>query len=317
MVDFLGAKTSHRLHRDRGRMHWDVDALVVRSGPKDKARDREQSIESGRSRRQITTTWSDIANAAKEHDIFVLSDEIYSRILYDVAFESIADFPQMAGAHLHPRWFFQDLCHDRLEARLRRDARVPRSACRTPGDEFHILHRHVYPACGGRGAHRTSRRGRQNGGGVPPATRSHRRGAQRRSRAYIAPCPTAPSMFSQHRIDRKAIARAADYLLYEADVAVLSGTAFGSNGEGYLDCHTPTRTRTWNAHSNDGNGPGELPADNVALAFRRSKLRGCSSFGIDEWLGAGLVLRAQRPRSPRPSWPYEFALPSKPRRCGA
>ncbi|MBL7100616.1 MAG: pyridoxal phosphate-dependent aminotransferase [Nanoarchaeota archaeon] len=37
----------------------------------------------------------EIAELAKKHDLWVISDEVYSRILYDTEFESITQFPEM------------------------------------------------------------------------------------------------------------------------------------------------------------------------------------------------------------------------------
>ena len=66
-----------------------------------------------------------IADAVRDRDLMVLSDEIYSRIYYgDEPPVSIASMPGMLEKTDHSRRFFEDLCDDRMAHGLWRDAGV-------------------------------------------------------------------------------------------------------------------------------------------------------------------------------------------------
>lgn len=58
-----------------------------------------------------------IAEVAVEHDLFVISDEIYSELTYGTDHVSIASFPGMREDDCHQR-IFQRICHDRMAAWL-------------------------------------------------------------------------------------------------------------------------------------------------------------------------------------------------------
>ena len=61
-----------------------------------------------------------VCELAKEKNFLILSDEMYSRLVYgDGKFYSIASFPDMKERTIIINGFFQDLCNDRLESRLR------------------------------------------------------------------------------------------------------------------------------------------------------------------------------------------------------
>ena len=64
-----------------------------------------------------------IAEVARERDLWVLSDEIYARLVYDQPAPSIAALPGMAERTDHLRRLLQDLCHDRLAPGLWHHAR--------------------------------------------------------------------------------------------------------------------------------------------------------------------------------------------------
>ena len=55
-----------------------------------------------------------IADIALEHDLVVLADEIYGRIVYDGEHVSITTIPGDAGTDDRPRRLQQDLRDDRL-----------------------------------------------------------------------------------------------------------------------------------------------------------------------------------------------------------
>ena len=60
-----------------------------------------------------------IAKKAQEFDCWVMSDEIYARLIYDGLKIRIHRFPaRHAGTHHHRGWFLQDLFDDRLATRL-------------------------------------------------------------------------------------------------------------------------------------------------------------------------------------------------------
>ena len=71
--------------------------------------------------------------ACREHDLWVLSDEIYGRILYEGEHVSIASFPA-CRTNDHPGRLLQDLRHDRLAAGLRHVARGAGGALRQAGN---------------------------------------------------------------------------------------------------------------------------------------------------------------------------------------
>ena len=56
-----------------------------------------------------------LAELAAERNVVLVSDEIYSLFHYDAKFVSPAAYNP---AHAGDRWFFEDLCHDRLARRL-------------------------------------------------------------------------------------------------------------------------------------------------------------------------------------------------------
>ena len=60
-----------------------------------------------------------IAELAVKHDLYVLSDEIYARIIYGGEYISMLSYPGMARAHAHHRWLLEELCHDRMAPGLR------------------------------------------------------------------------------------------------------------------------------------------------------------------------------------------------------
>ena len=76
-----------------------------------------------------------IAQIAVERDIMVLSDEIYARIIYDGAHNSIHSPARNAGTNRDPRWLLQDLCNDGLAPRLRGYAPRLAGAHFAAGDE--------------------------------------------------------------------------------------------------------------------------------------------------------------------------------------
>ncbi len=85
-----------------------------------------------------------VANAIGDRNIMVLSDEIYSRLIFegDTSFHYVAR--RNEGAHDFARWFFQNLRHDRLADGLRRDARRSGDTHLAFDDELQFVHSELY-----------------------------------------------------------------------------------------------------------------------------------------------------------------------------
>jgi aspartate aminotransferase len=105
----------------------------------------------------------DIEQVAKiigDRNILVLSDEIYSRLLFEGEHFLHRGRARHEGAHHHSRWLLQDLRHDRLAHGLRRHARGSRHAHHSPDDQLQLLHRQLHAGRRHRGAYRRSERRR-------------------------------------------------------------------------------------------------------------------------------------------------------------
>ncbi len=121
MIQFLGAKpVPIPLLESRG-FSFDLDLLRDRLTPKTKMLilNSPQNPTGGVIPPDDVRT---IADLVRERDLIVLSDEIYARICYGEKPLSIASLPWYAGEDDHPRWIFENVCHDRLASRLWRDA---------------------------------------------------------------------------------------------------------------------------------------------------------------------------------------------------
>ena len=86
----------------------------------------------------------ELADLAKEHDIVVLSDEIYIRFLYEGEHHSVASFPRDARADHNPGRLLQELCDDGLAHRLRCDASGARGAYISAVHQQRIVHGQLY-----------------------------------------------------------------------------------------------------------------------------------------------------------------------------
>lgn len=234
VIDFLeGTRVPIGFMEDAGRFRWDVDTAVERIN------DKTRLIIVNTPSNPVGCTVSDedlarIAAAAVEHDAFVLSDEIYSRILYDGAFTSLGTFPGMAertcildgfsktyamtgwrlGYGVMPDWLAPRVAQlvtncDSCTATFTQMAGV--EALTGPQDSVDEMVSEF-----------KRRRGLVVEGlnAIEGVTCSMPEGA-----FYAFPNITGTGMSSRE---------AADLLLYGAGVATLSGAAFGSNGEGYL-----------------------------------------------------------------------------------
>lgn len=175
-----------------------------------------------------------LARAANEHDVFVLTDEIYSRILYDAKFVSIASFPGMSdrscildgfsktyamtgwrlGYGIMPEWLAPHI------ARLATNC----NSCTATVAQLAGIEALTGPQDDVAGMVREFRRRRdlivRGLNGIPGVRCSVPDGA-----FYAFPDIRGTGMNSRE---------AADYLLYDAGVATVAGTSFGANGEGFL-----------------------------------------------------------------------------------
>lgn len=175
-----------------------------------------------------------IANAAQEHDFWVLSDEIYDQLVYEAPAPSIAALPGMAGhtiicdgfskAYAMTGWrlgfgIMPEALAERVELLLTHSVGCTASFTQVAGIEALL--------------------GPQNEVGRVVAE------YRRRRDMLVAGLNQLPGISCRlpqgafyvfPNITRlgKSAAWLADYLLTEAGVAVLPGTAFGANGEGFL-----------------------------------------------------------------------------------
>ena len=93
---------------------------------------------------------------ARHPQVWVFADEIYSRLVYDGAFDSLATRPGHARAHDHLRRRVEDLGDDRLAHRLRRQPRA-RAGVHALDHQHRVLRVADLAVGGGRGDHRARR----------------------------------------------------------------------------------------------------------------------------------------------------------------
>ena len=176
-----------------------------------------------------------IAALAREHDCFILSDEIYSRLIYDdTTFASIASLPDMK-----PRTILVDgfsKTYAMTGWRLGYGVMPKELAARVS-----LLLTHSV----GCTASFTQYAGIEALTGPQDQVERVRADYQQRRDAIVAGLREIPGIrcqtpggafyaFPNVTAFGKPVDELADYLLEEAGVAVLPGTAFGSLGEGYL-----------------------------------------------------------------------------------
>lgn len=234
MVTFLGATRVPIGFREiDGKIRWDVDAAIDAIG----SRTRLIVVNTPSNPVGCTVDTDDLARlayAVAEQDAVVLSDEIYSRILYGGQFTSIATFPGMAertcvldgfsktyamtgwrlGYGIMPEWLVPPVSRlmtnsNSCTAAFTQLAGV--EALRGPQDSVDAMV-----------AQFRRRRdlvvtGLNDIEGI--------RCSMPDGAFYVFPNIEGTGMSSRE---------AADYLLYDAGVALLAGTAFGANGEGYV-----------------------------------------------------------------------------------
>lgn len=234
MIDFLGAKRIPIGFTEReGRSFWDVDDAIGRMSPKT----RLMIINSPSNPTGAVLTESDLerlAAAALANDVVVLSDEIYSRILYDGAFQSIAALPHMAERTVILDGFSKTYAMTgwRLGYGV------------MPADLAPYITR-LITNCDSCTATFTQLAGVEALTGSQQVPNEMVSEFRRRRDLMVAGLNEIEGIktampggafyvFPDIRATGMGSREMADYLLYEAGVAALSGAAFGGNGEGYL-----------------------------------------------------------------------------------
>lgn len=234
MIDFAGGVgIPIGFREENGTFRWDVDALLERVG-----RGTKLIVLNSPSNPVGSTIGGHdlerIAQAAIEHDIFVLTDEIYSRILYDGEFRSIATFPGMAERTCILDGFSKTyamtgwrLGYGVMPASLAPQIARLATNCNSCVATFTQLAgiealRGPQDSVDAMVAEFRRRRELVVAGlNLLPGVRCN----MPQGAFYVFPDITGTGMSSRE---------IADYLLYEANVACLSGTAFGANGEGHI-----------------------------------------------------------------------------------
>jgi aspartate aminotransferase len=179
-------------------------------------------------------TLEHIAQAAQRYDFWVLSDEIYDRLVYDIKVTSIAALPGMSDrtiicdgfskAYAMTGWrlgygIMPEALADRVELLLTHSVGCTASFTQVAGIQALTGPQEQVEAVV---AEYRRRRDVLVGGlnAIPGVSCRMPQGA-----FYVFPNITAFGKTSDWM---------ADYLLEEAGVALLPGTSFGTNGEGYL-----------------------------------------------------------------------------------
>jgi aspartate aminotransferase len=234
VASFLGARQIPiGFREEKGVFRWDVDELVRSVGDKTKL----IILNSPSNPIGCVIPPPDlqrIADAAIRYDVFVLSDEIYSRILYTGEFASIAALPGMQdrtcildgfsktyamtgwrlGYGVMPDWLAPEVarlgtnCHS-CTATFTQMAGV--EALTGPQESVDAM--------------------------VKEFRRRRDLVIERLNSIEGVRCAVPEGAFYAFpNIQRTGMSskEAEDFLLYEAGVATLSGTSFGRNGEGYL-----------------------------------------------------------------------------------
>lgn len=234
MIDFSGGTAVPiGFTEENGVFRWDIEALLER------VNSRTRLIIVNTPSNPVGCSISDedldrIAHAAVEHDVFVLSDEIYSRLLYDGHFTSVATFPDMAERTCILDGFSKTyamtgwrLGYGIMPVDLAKQIARLATNCNSCVAGFTQI-AGIEALTGpqesvDRMVEEFARRRELivNGlNAIPGVTCNMPQGA-----FYVFPNITGTGMNSRE---------IADFMLYEANIACLAGTAFGANGEGYI-----------------------------------------------------------------------------------
>jgi aspartate aminotransferase len=259
MVDFLGARRIPiGYHVENGRYRFDVDDLVASVNP----RTRLIVLNSPSNPTGAMMSHDDlarVAEAARSVDAIVLADEIYGRIVYEGAHESIAAQEGMLGrtvildgfsktyAMTGWRLGYGVMPEDLATAVTR--LMINSDSCTATFTQLAGVEALTGPQSDAEAMVEEFRRRRDlivDGLNAIEGVQC----ALPTGAFYAFPDIRGTGMSSR---------QAADFLLHEAGVAVLSGTAFGANGEGYL------RLSYANSYENI-----ELALERISSALRRA-----------------------------------------------
>lgn len=234
MIDFLGARrVPVGYHLDNGYFALDVDEIVARVN----SRTRLIILNSPSNPTGAVLSGEDvqrIASAARTSPAIVLSDEIYSRILYDAQHETVSAIPGMlqrtvildgfSKTYAMTGWRLgYGIMPEELALAVTR-LMINSNSCTATFTQLAGVEALTGPQDDPEAMVREFHRRRdlivQGLNSIDGITCSMPRGA-----FYAFPDITGTEMTSRD---------AEHFFLHEAGVAVLSGTAFGANGEGYL-----------------------------------------------------------------------------------
>lgn len=234
MIDFLEATRVPVGFTDRGGVfHWDVEAALERIGP--------------RTRLIIINTPSNpvgsvipprdlelLAEAARKFDALVLADEIYSRLVYDEEFVSVAALPGMQERTCILDGFSKTYAMTGW-----------RLGYGVMPEPLALAVTRLATNCNSCTATFTQLAGLEALTGQQDAVDEMLREFRRRRDLVVEGLNQIPGVrcatpqgafyaFPDISATGLSAREAADLLLYEANVAVLAGTSFGANGEGFL-----------------------------------------------------------------------------------
>ncbi|MGC9125127.1 MAG: aminotransferase class I/II-fold pyridoxal phosphate-dependent enzyme, partial [Caldisericaceae bacterium] len=175
-----------------------------------------------------------IAEIAKKNDIYILSDEIYSRIIYDGKFESIASLPGMKERTVILDGFSKTYAMTgwRLGYAVA-NKEIIEALSKIAVNSFSCVATFVQKA------------GIEALNGPQEDVEIMRKEYEERRNLIIDGLNSIPGIsvkmpkgafyaFANVKKIGKTSKEIADYLLYDAGVCTLAGTAFGSYGEGYI-----------------------------------------------------------------------------------
>ena len=173
MINFVGAKAVPIPLREERGFGFDLDLLRAPDQPPHPAGDPQLAAEPHRRRDPAEDIRRDRRPGARARHHGAVRRDLLAASSTRASPLSIASLPGHAGADHHPGRLLQDLRHDRLAHRLRRDAPSGWQRHHPPDDQQQLLHRQLHPARRPGGAHRPAGGDRQDGGRVAPPPRRH------------------------------------------------------------------------------------------------------------------------------------------------
>ena len=188
---------------------------------------------------------AEIAEVLAGHDCYILSDEVYSEMLYGARHDTVAAHHGPARPHAARRRVLEDLRHDRLAARLRRPAGRAGRADHAPFDQLGVVHGSGRAARRRGGAAGAARRGGRHAGRVRPPPKRRGRRPERPAGRLLRDAPGGVLRLPQHHRDGhgRARRRRSPAERGRSGRARRHGLR-GSTARATCACPTPTRSRT-------------------------------------------------------------------------